>query len=135
MAKANYEPKERLKKLLSDPQVRSWRLLFHAFQGIYHQLESELNEVGSSVPRFQMSFVLYFEGAKSAAELSRRLFVTRGNMSTFIKRLLKDEVIRVCPYSPSPKRPFYILTEVAFKNFENLFPRHVKKVKTEPPPI
>jgi len=116
-------------KLLDDPQVKTWRSVMSAFQGTLNRLEAGLKEDGFHVSRFQILFYLYFEGPLAAVDLSRKLLVTRGNISTFLKRLESDGQIEVCPSSPSPKRPFYMLSENAVSEFEKVFPKHVKRIQ------
>ncbi|MEX1099424.1 MAG: MarR family transcriptional regulator [Bacteriovoracaceae bacterium] len=79
--------------------------------------------------RFQIMLLLYFEGPLSASELARRMLVTRGNISTFVKRLEADGQIEVCASSPSEKRPLYCLSDEAIFLFEELFEQHIKLVK------
>jgi len=119
----------RMKQLLDEPEVRTWRAIMEAFQLTFVQLQKGLMEEGLHVSRFQILFYLYFEGSMSAVDLSRKLLVTRGNVSTFIKRLEKDSQISVCPTSTSMSRPLYRLTENAEKWFEEIFPRHIRRVK------
>lgn len=126
---------KRMKALLDDPSVRSWRAIMAAFQIIYYQLERLLMQDGFHVSRFQILFFLYFEGPLSAVSISRKLLVTRGNTSTFIRRLQKDKVIQVCPTSPSMARPLFRLTPKAEAEFEELFPRHVGRVKKRVPKL
>ena len=99
-----------------------------AFQAVFFQLENGLKKDGFHISRFQILFVLYFEGGLSAADLARRLVVTRGNISTFLKRLERDGHIRVCPMSPSMSRPHYRLTLKAERLFEKTFPIHVERI-------
>ncbi|MDZ4662704.1 MAG: helix-turn-helix domain-containing protein [Pseudomonadota bacterium] len=118
-----------MKELLEDPQVQSWRAIMGAFQSVLADLEKGLMSDGLHVSRFQIFFYLYFEAPLSAADIARKLLVTRGNISTFLKRLEKDKQIVVCPTSPSMQRPLYRLSEVAERQFEKIFPDHIKRVK------
>ncbi len=118
-----------MKELLEDPHVQSWRAIMGAFQSVLAELEKGLMSDGLHVSRFQIQFYLYFEPPLSAADIARRLLVTRGNISTFLKRLEKDKQIVVCPSSPSMQRPLYRLSSDAERQFEKVFPDHIKRVK------
>ena len=129
MATKNRQKKAQMKSLLKAPEVQTWRAIMSAFQVTLSKLEKGLMEDGLHVSRFQILFYLYFEGSLSAVELSRKLLVTRGNISTFLKRLENDEQIKICSSSPSKGRPLYCLTPSAERFFEEIFPKHVKRVK------
>lgn len=125
------KPKEykQMRSLLTHPSVRSWRAIMGAFQTVLYELEKGLMSEGFHLSRFQIFLNLYFDGPLSAADLARRLFVTRGNVSTFLKRLERDKHIMVCASSRSQSRPLYRLTLKAEKIFEDIFPRHIQRVK------
>lgn len=117
-----------LVRLLDNEEVKSWRLLMDTFQAVFSRLEKSLLEEGLSVTRFQVLFHLYFEPDIMPAELSRRLLVTRGNMSMFLARMERDGLIeRNIPYGK--KRAEMVLTTKGSRYFERVFPRHIKRVK------
>ncbi|MCO4755914.1 MAG: MarR family transcriptional regulator [Bacteriovoracaceae bacterium] len=120
---------KKMVKTLADPRIQVWRTVMEVFQSVFDQLETQLNEQGVHMSRFQILFFLYFEGPMSASELARCLLVTRGNISTFIRRLDDDGQIEICPSSPSDARPRYCLTKEAIELFEELFVKHTKLVK------
>ncbi len=125
-----------LRALLDDPQIESWRSLMAAFQAVYTRLESALRaEEQCSIPRFQIFFYLYFEGPLPASEIAKRLLVTRGNISTFLKRLESDGVIRPARADAAKKRPRLELTSRGATQFEQLFPRHIRRVKNLMPAL
>ncbi|MGE3975326.1 MAG: MarR family winged helix-turn-helix transcriptional regulator [Bdellovibrionales bacterium] len=128
------QPKEdlarsRLKKAYCEPEVKSWRVLLKAFQTIYTHLEKGMSADGVTISRFQVLLMLYFDGPLSASDISRRLLVSRGNMSMFLRRLTSDRLVEVSDASKSKTRPLYCLTKGGAKQFEALFPRHVKRIK------
>lgn len=125
----------KMRKLLDEPSVRSWRAIMDVFITVRSELEQELMKEGFHLSRFQIFFHLYFYGPLAAAELARRLIVTRGNVSTFLKRLERDNQIMVCPSSPGVKRPLYRLTPKAEKTFEKMFPQHIERVKKRVPEL
>ena len=124
----NNHVKKNLVDLLRTPEVRSWRTLMIAFQGVYSQLEKELNSEGISVSRFQILFYLYFEGNHKATDLSKKLLVSRANMSMFLKRMEADGLIKFA-FQEKQKRPTVEITKGGISFFESLFPRHIKRVK------
>jgi len=129
-------PKRRLGALLTHPKVRSWRALMTALQTIYGALENSLlKEESCSVSRFQILFFLYFNGPLSAAEIARQLFVTRGNISMFLKRVREDGLVTVSKLTRSEKRPLFCLTPKGTRFFEEVFPRHVRRVKLLAPQL
>lgn len=122
------KPKKSLEKNLKHPQVIAWRSLMRSCFFIYRFLEKALLKENCSIPRFQILFYLYFEGPHSAIDLSRKLFVTRGNISMFVRRLLREEIIEVSPETISEKRPLFCLTTRGRIDFEEIFPRHIDRV-------
>lgn len=124
----NKHTKRNLVDLLNTPEVKSWRTLMVAFQSIYSQLEKELNSEGISVSRFQILFYLYFEGNHKATDLSRKLLVSRANMSMFLKRMEADGLIEFA-FQDKQKRPSVEITKSGVSFFESFFSRHVKRIK------
>ena len=120
--------KAKLVKLIESNEIKSWRLLMSTFQCVYGQLEKGLAEKDVSVSRFQVLFYLYFEGRTSASALSRKLLVTRSNMSMFLKRMESDGLISY-DIPTGQKRPEIELTTKGGKFFEELFPEHADRVK------
>lgn len=129
------EPKSSLVQMMSSPQVKSWRALLGAFQYVFSNLEKGLASEGYSMSRFQILLTLYFDGPHSAINISRRLLVTRGNVSTFLKRLLADGLIEVASESKSNKRPLFCLTDKGVEIFESVFPKHIDRVKSLMPKL
>lgn len=123
-----------LVKLLENEEVKSWRLLMDTFQAVFSRLEKSLLDEGLSVTRFQVLFHLYFEPDIKPAELSRRLLVTRGNMSMFLSRMERDSLIeRKVPFGK--KRAEMVLTTKGSRYFEKIFPRHIIRVKSLVKPL
>lgn len=119
--------KAKLVKLIESDEIKSWRLLMSAFQSVYGQLAKGLAERDVSVSRFQVLFFLYFEGKTNASSLSRKLLVTRSNMSMFLKRMESDGLIHFITPA-GQKRPAIELTAKGCKFFEELFPDHAARV-------
>lgn len=120
--------KAKLVKWIEIDEIKSWRLLMSAFQCVYGQLEKGLADKGVSVSRFQVLFYLYFEGRTNASALSRKLLVTRSNMSMFLKRMESDGLIHF-DIPMGQKRPEIELTVRGSRFFEDLFPAHAARVK------
>ncbi len=127
----NGPAKKRMKELLGGGHVRSWRTIMLAFQSVFRPLEKELQKEGCSVPRFQVLFHLYFDGPMAAIELAERLFVTRGNISMFLKRLESEGLTRSVPdaLGRKSKRFLLALSPAGVTYFERIFPAHVRRVK------
>jgi len=118
--------------LLKEPEVQSWRALMFAFKAILTHLERGLTSEDCSLSRFQILFLLYFEGDTAAVEIAKKMSVTRGNISTFLKRMESDGLIR--PQIPiGQKRPVYKLTKKGASLFEKIFPGHIARVKKYAP--
>lgn len=105
-----------------------------AFQVILSELEKGLLAEDCSVSRFQILFYLYFDGHLPAVEIARKLLVTRGNISMFLRRMEADLLIeKVIPRGQ--KRPLYTLTQKGVTFFENLLPPHIHRVKQLAPKL
>lgn len=127
--------KQKLNGLLDIPEVKSWRAIMHAYTQIHRYLESELLKQNCSISRFQIFFYLYFEGPLPSIELAQKLNVTRGNISTFIRRLEEDELVLINQADGRGGRQLIQLTSKGLKQFENFFPDHIKRIKSVMPPL
>lgn len=127
--------KQKLNGLLQIPEVKSWRAIMHAYTQIHRYLESELLKQNCSIPRFQIFFYLYFEGPLPSIELAQRLNVTRGNISTFIRRLEEDELVLINQANGRGGRQLVELSDKGLKQFEDFFPDHIKRVKSVMPSL
>lgn len=136
MRKSNSSPiretqrvkKKEFKALLKRSEVESWRTLMGAFQKIYRTLEQELLKDNCSISRFQILLLIYFNGPMSASDIAQRLCVTRGNISTFLRRLEADKLSRSTPTGERGGRTLIELTEKGVKLFEDIFPDHIERV-------
>lgn len=118
----------KLMALLEHSEVRSWRAMMHAFNTVFSKLEHGLMAEGCSVSRFQILFYLYFEGDLPAVEIARKLVVTRGNISMFLRRMEGDELItKILP--AGQKRPLLRLSPKGERLFETIFPSHIARVR------
>lgn len=119
---------EKMKQLLDVPEVRSWRALMGAFNTIFSELEKGLVSDDCSISRFQILFHLYFDGSLAAVEIARLLLVTRGNISTFLRRMEGDGLVK--KRAPvGQRRPLYSLTAGGRRFFEEIFPPHIRRVR------
>lgn len=98
-----------------------------AFQIIFSHLERGLKLENCTMPRFQILFILYMENSMSAVDISKRLLVTRGNISMFLKRMETDGLV-LQSFPKGKKRPVYKLTKKGKKLFEKIFPGHISRV-------
>ncbi len=123
-----------LRTLLEYPEVRSWRTLMGAFKAIFTRLEKGLMAEDCSVSRFQILFYLYFEGDLPAIAIARKLVVTRGNITMFLRRMESDGLIKpIIP--PGQKRPVFTLTKKGTTFFEKVFPPHIERVRKLAPAL
>lgn len=117
------------KELVERPKVATWITIFETYKQVYSFLETQSHKHGNTLPRFQIMFHLYFKGELSPAHLAKLLYVSRANMSTFIKRLLADKVITVDKEAGTAKRPKYKLSQEGIRCFEDYFPKHIANVE------
>jgi len=122
------EKKHELDDLLKLPEVESWRVLMASFQKIYRTLERELLKENCSISRFQILFLVYFYGPLSASDIAQRLCVTRGNISTFLRRLETDHLTTTLPTGERGGRELVELTRKGERLFEKILPPHIKRV-------
>lgn len=127
-------PSREVLKLLEYSEVQSWRALMYAFKGIFAVLERGLIAEGCSVSRFQILFYLYMEGELAAVDIARKLVVTRGNISMFLRRMESDGLVKP-KISPGHKRSVYVLTRAGRSFFESIFPEHIKRVRSTAPKL
>jgi DNA-binding MarR family transcriptional regulator len=122
------EKKKVLAKKLLHPEIVSWRALLDTKKAILAVLESCFQIEGFTVGRFHIMFNLYFEGPMSPTALSRLNRCSKGNTSTFLKRMISDGLVETTP-GESKGRPRYGLTAFGVKQFEDLLPRHLARIK------
>ncbi|MBY0517326.1 MAG: MarR family transcriptional regulator [Bacteriovoracaceae bacterium] len=135
MSKTNaplYKKKKKLNATLKETKVETWRSMLLTVELIYDHLEKKLLKLNCTYPRFRLLFALYFDGPLSAANLSERLRVSRGNMSTFIKRLEEDGLIMSCPLVSTKGRPKFILTQKGVDQTETLMSLHFENIQKLP---
>lgn len=128
MSNRKYAKKDQLEKLLDNPRVVSWRLALNIVELMYSRFEAELVKSGCNMSRFEMLFHIYFSGPLSAIQLSVKMNVSRSNISSFVKRLLKDDLIAPCKLSSTPARPKYSLSSKGEAFFEKIFKIHLKHI-------
>lgn len=87
---------------------------------------------GCSVSRFQILFYLYFEGDLPAVEIARKLVVTRGNISMFLRRMESDGLIQK-KVPKGQKRPRFSLAPKGRAFFEDILPAHIQRVRNLAP--
>lgn len=117
-------------ELLDSPEVSSWRNLFLTYRAVFSELETKLLQVGCTVPRFQILLHLYLDEQLAPISISKKLKVSRANITTFLKRLIEDELIESTTINgATEKRPHYKLTLKGNKYFEKLLPGHIDNIK------
>lgn len=121
--------------LLNYPEVQSWRAIMQAYQQIYRFLETELLKADCSIPRFQIFFYLYFQGPISSIDLANLMNVTRGNISTFLSRLIADELVYLSSGHGRGSKQFIHLSDRGIDLFESFFPAHIQRVISVAPKL
>ena len=120
---------QKMKELMEDPQVRSWRAVLNSYKTMMRTLEESMQDFeGCSLSRFQILLNLYFNGSMRPVEIAEKLQVTRGNITMFLKRMVQDELIEK-EFSSGKVRPRFRLTDKGVSCFEEIFPCHIAKVK------
>lgn len=128
MSNRKYAKKDKLLELLDNPKVISWRMALNTVEALYSRFEDELIKSGCSMSRFEMLFFIYFDGPLSAVQLSAKMKVSRGNITAFVKRLLKDDLITPCRSSSTATRLKYSLSQKGEVFFEKIFKIHLKHI-------
>ncbi|MBA2404996.1 MAG: MarR family transcriptional regulator [Bdellovibrionales bacterium] len=128
MTARKYAKKEKLESLLNTRTIISWRLALNTVEEVYSRLEDELVKHGCNMSRFEMLFLIYFSGPLSAIQLSQKMKVSRGNISSFIKRLLNDDLIAPCKITSTATRPKYSLSKGGEDFFEKILKIHLKHI-------
>jgi DNA-binding MarR family transcriptional regulator len=129
MSNRKYAKKDKFLELLDNPKVKSWRMALNTVEALYSKFEEELSKFGCNMSRFEMLFFIYFDGPLSAIQLSEKMKVSRGNISAFVKRLLKDDLIAPCKISSTATRPKYSLSPQGEIFFEKIFKIHLKHIE------
>ena len=128
-------PDPKMKRLVSHDEVKSWRSVLNCYKALAAIFESEMQAEGLSLSRFQVMFHLYFTGPMKPVEIADLAMATRSNVSTFIKRMTNDGVVRATPKSAESRRPMYELTPRGRRQFETIFPGHIARVRELMPPL
>lgn len=122
-------PDPKMKRLLAHDEVKSWRSVLNSYKALAAVFESEMQAEGLSLSRFQVMFHLYFSGPMKPVEVADLAMATRSNVSTFIKRMINDGVVRATSKSAEARRPMYELTPRGRRQFETIFPEHIARVR------
>lgn len=115
-----------------ETRISLWRQLLMLVESTYQDLEKELSKKDCTYPKFRMLFIIYFDGPCNSISISKRLRVSRSNISTFLKRLEKESLIKPCPINSTETRPRYILTNKGISYTEDLLSFHFENVKKIP---
>lgn len=124
------DKKSEFKQLLSQDALKEWQKLNRSVSELNQILEKSLQEKDMGLSRFQIFSLLYFEGPLRASEIAKKMHVTRGNISMFLKRLLADNLLRVSDKTASLKRPAYELNDNAQELFSDSFPIYIETIKS-----
>lgn len=126
---------EDLRKIFTEAEVTSWRAMVMTYRMIFSILESRLSKHNCTVSRLQVLLALYFEGPMVPVRLANRLMVTRGNISTLLRRMQDEGQIQPTSEKGSESRPAYTLTAAGRKLFQEIYPEHAANIKELMPPL
>lgn len=126
--------KKALLELNNQEAVQSWKALMFAYRATFNKLEKGLDNAGFSIPKFQILYMLYFDGPLQLVEIATRSKVSKANISTFINRMKRDNLVEE-HYEQSRKLPKVKLSTNGVKEFEILFPGHVERTASLVPPM
>jgi DNA-binding MarR family transcriptional regulator len=120
---------ERLAELMAAPETQTWQAILFSSRAIFACLESDLRKYGCSIARFEILIILHFEGPMKARDLVKRMGVTRGNISTFMKRLIAKKLVEFTAEKTSLTHRTYKISKDGIKEIEFLFPIHIQRIK------
>ena len=95
-------------------------------------LETALSKEGCSLSRFQILFILHFHGPMKPTEIAKQMLVTRGNMTMFLRRMVKDRLVDK-QKEPGKGWPLYRVSANGEAFFESIFPGHIVRVRAAMP--
>lgn len=73
--------------------IRVWFRLIRLHQALYSEVATRLRVIGLSVPQFDVLSTLTEREGMSQRELAERLYVTKGNVSGLIDRLVEAKLV------------------------------------------
>lgn len=121
--------KEAILNELDSSSVQSWRKVMRCYREVFSYLESTLTNENCSYSKFEILLTLYLEEQKSPSQLADALTVTRGNISSFLQRLLKEELVEKVRPKPKSKRWDYRLSEKGNQLVERIAVGQAKTLK------
>lgn len=77
----------------SSSTARVWFRMLRLHQSLYSEIASRLRVIGLSVPQFDVLSTLTEREGMSQRELAERLYVTKGNVSGLIDRLVEAGLV------------------------------------------
>ena len=78
---------------ISPSRTRVWFRMIRLHQALYSEVATRLRVVGLSVPQFDVLSTLTEREGMSQRELAERLYVTKGNVSGLIDRLVEAKLV------------------------------------------
>ena len=118
----------KLQSLFKQNEVTSWRALVITYRMIFATLESKLQKKGCTVSRLQVLIALHFEGPMVPVRLANRMMVTRGNISTLLRRMQDEGLIAPTDEKGTSSRPAFKLTAKGTKLLLDIYPDHASNI-------
>jgi DNA-binding MarR family transcriptional regulator len=119
--------KAELKKRLVSEKVKTWRSVLLLSRILYYLLEARLTKYKCSLPRLQVLLILFMEGPTPPVRLAKRSLVTRGNMSTLLKRMADEGLIEEV-YEKARVRPNFKLSSKGQTFILDILPQHLDNI-------
>jgi DNA-binding MarR family transcriptional regulator len=119
---------EELRRLFKQDEVTSWRSLVITYRMIFAILESALQKMDCTGSRLQVLMALHFEGPMVPVRLANRMMVTRGNISTLLKRMQDEGLIEPSVTKGTKSRPAFALTEAGLDLLLEIYPDHAANI-------
>ena len=115
--------------MAENPKVKSWQKLFYTQQKVFTYLSGCMVKNDCTIPRFRILYNLYFNGAHTPIQLTKKLNVSRANITTFLSRLKSDKLVQTSDGTGTEKRPAYVLSKKGEKYFEEILPQHIERIE------
>lgn len=107
-------------------QLRAWLRLLSCSKSIEGEVRSRLrSEFSTTLPRFDVLAQLDAAGGMlTMGEISERLMVTNGNVTTLIDAMEKDQLVARKPHPEDRRSTLIVLTRGGRKLFDAMAPAH-----------
>jgi len=120
--------KDELIQLFNTDAVASWRAVTAIYRSVYSRLDQELQKSDLNIARMEILIIILLNGPTRPVDLAKEMATSRANISTFLKRLTANEILKEV-YETGSKRAVYDLTKKGEKILTNHLRDHLKRVE------